>query len=102
MSDRDQAVAQVNEPAPGTSNQTSTSQTRLFSSVAASGSGPGSVSGTVEAGGPVTPAVTPVFKTPLPEGPFRDEIVVEVQTMDGIIFGKRDQNKLIISLKNTI
>ena len=28
-------------------------------------------------------AVTPVFKTPMPDGPFRDEVVVEVNSING-------------------
>ena len=30
--------------------------------------------------------ITPVFKTPLPDGPYRDEIVVEILNIDGTYF----------------
>ena len=29
------------------------------------------------------PVITPVFKTPMPDGPFRYEIVVEILSLDG-------------------
>ena len=34
------------------------------------------------------PVITPVFKTPLPDRPFRDEIVVEILPMDGRDFNR--------------
>ena len=74
-------------PLPASS---SPNPTRLYSSIAtgavsSSGSGSGSRVGTVQDGtndSPL-PVITPIFKTPLPDGPYKDEIVVEVLSMDG-------------------
>ena len=57
----------------------SPTQARLYSQATAKGAS-GSGSGGC-AFGPVdgtAPAVAPVFKTPMPDGSFRDEIVVEI------------------------
>ena len=51
-------------------------QARLFSEVMSSSSVPTEVQ--VQA-----VQVPPVFKTPGPEGPYRDEIVVEILTLNG-------------------
>ena len=60
----------------GVEANVSPSQTRLFSSiVAGSARTPGS-------GGNNAPAPPPVFKTPAPDGPFRDEIIIEILSMD--------------------
>ena len=82
----------------GQNRAVGSTQTRLYSAIAASGTrcgpehGPeqNRESGNVQVteshlGSNIdnVPAITPVFKTPLPEGPFRDEIVVEIVSMDG-------------------
>ena len=47
--------------------------------------GPGSDPCNVTVPDATTP-IPPVFKTPAPEGPYRDEVVVEVLTMDGAYY----------------
>ena len=67
------------EPAPP-------SQANLYSTIAASGPGPGSGHRQEINQGPsvsALPEITPIFKTPLPDGPFKDEIVVEILSIDG-------------------
>ena len=51
-------------------------------------SGCGSVFGLNQdgSGGDKIPVITPVFKTPMSDGPFKDEIVVEILAMDGKIY----------------
>ena len=52
------------------------------------------------------PFIPPVFKTPLPDGPFRHEIVVEVLSMDGRNFTgtitPTEARKVIIYFVNMI
>ena len=31
----------------------------------------------------VMPAITPIFRTPYSDGPFKDEIIIEIQYLDG-------------------
>ena len=66
-------------------------QVRLFSEIVVSGSRSGSgtvtgrgngIEGQIGLAEGEIPVITPVFKTPQPDGPFKDEIVIEVQQMN--------------------
>ena len=67
------------QPAPGTSHMPESSQAKLFCDIAAQSSAV-AASATFVTTGVLIP---PVFKTPAPEGPYRDEIVVEVLSLNG-------------------
>ena len=78
---------QAPAPAPGSSSwiPAMPTQTRLYRKIIAHGSVSGQCQGVGNQKGAVgndLPAIRPVFKTPLPDGPFRDEIVFEIVSMD--------------------
>ena len=78
----EQAPAPVSGPSGSSSRIRETiTQTRLYSEIIAHGSGSGQRQD--GSAGDDLPAITPVFKTPSPDGPYRDEIVVEVLQIDG-------------------
>ena len=56
---------------------------RFFSQVASLGVSVSGVDGLGGGSGMAVVAVTPVFKTPPPDGPYRHEVVVEVLSLNG-------------------
>ena len=86
VSAQGQGCVQDHEQAPpapvsGPQIQETITQTRLYSEITAHGSG--SRQRQDDSAGDDLPAITPVFKTPSPDGPYKDEIVVEILQMDG-------------------
>ena len=91
----DQVCTEKNAQKPAETVETAKSsdmQVRLFSEIVVSGSRSGSgtvtgrgngIEGQIGLAEGEIPVITPVFKTPQPDGPFKDEIVIEVQQMNG-------------------